>query len=118
MKKNSLRNPYSENKSSDSYEDEIDIETGEAIYHKPQTKKYPNARKVFALWGNYPANWKINKTQLQAAENLYSERGVEQIIKALKFYQENKEDQFCPEINSPYDMDSKWAKIISFKKKQ
>ena len=115
MKKNGFN--YNENKPSDSYEDSVDLETGE-IEAKPQTKRYPNARQVFALFGKYPLNWKINKTQLQAAENLFAERGIEQIIKALNFIKENRDKEFFPSINSPYDMDSKWAKMIQFKKRQ
>ena len=107
---------YNEN---ESYQEQmIDDDTRELINNKPQTKKYPNAKSVFNLFGKYPANWRINKTQLQSAENLFAERGVEQILKALSFFKENKDKEFCPTINSPYDMDSKWAKIIQFKKRQ
>lgn len=107
---------YNENESYQ--EPTIDAETLEYTQVKKPTKKYPNASKVFSFFGKHPANWKINKTQLQAAENLYTERGSEQILKALNFYKENKEDKFCPVINSPYDLDSKWNKLISFKKRK
>ena len=107
---------YNENESYQ--EPEFDLETGEIIKKKTQTKKYPNAQSIFSLFGKYPANWKINKTQLQSAENLFLERGVVQILKAINFYKENKESEFCPVINSPYDLDSKWAKLIHFKSKQ
>lgn len=113
--KNKKMRTYNENESYQ--EPELDLETGEVIKKLP-TKKYPNASKVFSFFGKHPANWKINKTQLQAAENLYTERGSEQILKALNFYKENKEDKFCPVINSPYDLDSKWNKLISFKKRK
>jgi hypothetical protein len=108
---------YNENNHSDSDIPNIDLDTGETI-KKPSTKKYPNALKIYNLFGKYPLNWKINKTQLQSAENLFKERGSEQIIKALEFYRENKDKEFCPTINSPYDLDSKWIKLLSFKKKQ
>lgn len=110
MNKYNEANPYEE----PSY----DYETGDKTEIKVQAKKYPNSKVVFALFGKHPANWKINKTQLQAAENLFLERGVDQIMVAIKFYRENKEDKFCPVIASPYDLDSKWAKLIAFKKKQ
>ena len=117
MKKNSFN--YKETNHEDSYEESIDYDTGEkSASKKENTAKYPNSRTVFALFGKYPLNWKINKTQLQAAENLFLERGVEQIMKAINFVKQNKDKEFCPVINSPYDLDSKWAKIISFKKKQ
>jgi len=110
MKTYNETNPYEE--------PSIDLDTGEKTEKKPQTKKYPNALKVFNLFGKYPLNWKINKTQLQSAENLFTERGLEQILKAIQFYRDNKGGEFCPIINSPYDLDSKWAKLISFKKRK
>lgn len=110
MKTYDENNPYQE--------PSIDIDTREISEAKKQPSKYPNSKKIFNLFGKYPANWKINKTQLQSAENLFIERGVEQILRAINFYRENKEDEFCPIINSPYDLDSKWAKLIGFKKKQ
>lgn len=114
--KNKKMKTYNEN---ESYEEPVlDDDTREIVNKKPQTKKYPNALKVFNLFGKHPLNWKINKTQLQSAENLFTERGMEQIIKALAFIKENKDNEFCPTINSPYDLDSKWAKIIGFKKRQ
>lgn len=107
---------YNENNHSDDDLPSMDIDSGEYITpKKPSTKKYPNAKSVFNLFGNYPKNWIINKTQLQAAENLFLERGLEQIIKALEFYKENQDKEFCPLITSPYDLDSKWSKLFSFK---
>lgn len=88
---------------------------------KPQTKKYPNAaavRKVFLqVLGKNPANWKVNKTQLQACENLFAERGLLKIKNALEYYQENKNQEYCPQVSTPYDLDGKWAKLGEFKKK-
>ena len=108
---------YNENDHSDSGIPSINLDTGE-VEKKLSTKKYPNAKKVFNLFGKYPANWNINKTQLLSAENLFTERGMEQIIKALIFYKESKDQEFCPVITSPYDLDSKWVRLLSFKKKQ
>jgi hypothetical protein len=85
---------------------------------KPRSSKpSPVAEKVFKLFSpKYPANWKLNKTQRQAATNLYEERGLEQIEKALEFYRENKDEQYCPTILTPYDLDSKWKKLAKFKR--
>jgi len=86
---------------------------------KPQTKKYPNApvvQKVFQeVLGKNPANWKLNTTQLQACENLYTERTPERVRAALHYFQEVKDQEFCPMISSPYDLDSKWQKLADFK---
>jgi hypothetical protein len=86
---------------------------------KPPTRKYPNApavRKLFEeIQGRNPANWKVNKTQLQACENLYTERGLESVKKALLFHEEYQDKEYCPKISSPYDLDTKWIKLGEFK---
>lgn len=88
---------------------------------RPQTKKYPNApavRKLFQeILGINPLNWNQNKTQLTSCENLFTERGIESIRKALEFYKEHEGQDFCPSIHSPYDLDCKWAKLGEYKLK-
>jgi len=75
--------------------------------------------KVFqAELGKLPANWRINKTQLLSAENLYTERGIPAIENALRYYKENKEAEYIPFISSPFDLDSKWSKLANHKNKQ
>jgi hypothetical protein len=80
--------------------------------------KYPNAKKVREVFsevlGNSPAAWR-NKVQVQAAENLYNERGLEKVRTALEFFMENKDRDFCPQVSSPQDLDLKYAKLSSFK---
>jgi len=83
--------------------------------------KYPNAPavlKLFSIIGNVPANWKINTAQLKACENLFKERGLEKIESALEFYSEMRDVEFCPQITTPFDLDSKWTKLGQFKLKQ
>lgn len=87
-----------------------------------QRKKEPDIPKqVFQVFsdviGRSPLNWRTNTTQRTSAENLYTERGLGQIKKALEVYLEIRGEPFCPQINSPYDLDSKWTKLAAFKKK-
>ena len=86
---------------------------------KKDTRKYPNApavRKVFQeVLGKNPGTWRVNKTQLLACENLYTERGVEKIRNALLFAKEHEDSEYCPKVSSPYDLDSKWANLGAFK---
>lgn len=84
---------------------------------KPSKAKYPNKKVVFSLWGKYPRNWDINTSQCKAAENLFEERGIDQIKKALEFVTEYKDGEYFPEVLTPYDLDSKWKKIISWRDK-
>lgn len=96
-----------------------DLEEEKGRHRRPA--KYPNApavRKVFQdVLGRNPANWKTNKTQLQACENLYTERGLDKIKNALVYYKANEDADFIPEINSPYCLDSKWSKLGKHKLK-
>lgn len=121
----SKKKDMSWNKQSDDYEEgyvDLDGDTSLIGEKKKPTRKYPNApavRKVFQeVLGKNPANWKVNATQLKSCENLFTERGLEKIRKALEFYQEHKEKEYCPQVPSPYDLDSKWTKLGEFKLKQ
>lgn len=93
----------------------IEVRTEAEEDTKPKKPaKYPHSKEVFGLWGKYPKNWLLNTTQLRAAENLYEERGMEDIAAAIKWYNKHKNDDFCPQITSPYDLDSKWEKLGAF----
>lgn len=112
------------NKSDDFEEGYVDLDGDGSLLDekKKPTRKYPNApavRKLFQeILGKNPANWKINKNQLQACENLSTGKGMEKTRRALEFYKDHEGDEFCPVIHSPYDLDSKWDKLLAFKKKQ
>lgn len=115
---------YNENDPTDGIPS-VDFDSGEVI--KPAEKPKRHYREVYEVFkrvlGKAPANWIVNKTQQQCAENLYTERGLEQIEKALRLYQEAKENlpekdlEFAPQIASPFDLDSKWSKLHTFIKK-
>lgn len=112
------------NKKTEDYEEGvIDIDGDGTLVEekKPRTKKYPNAptvRKIFLeVFGKNPASWSQHTVQLQACENLFTERGIEQIRSALEFYKENKDKEYCPVITSPYELDSKWSNLHTFKKR-
>lgn len=86
---------------------------------KPVTRKYPNApaiRKIFQeVLGVNPASWSQHKPQLLACENLYTERGEQKVRNALQWYCEHKHLEYCPVIDSPYDLDTKYVKLSKFK---
>ena len=81
---------------------------------KSAPKKYPHSKEVFGLWGKYPRNWELNTTQLRAAENLFEEQGLEEIRAALEYWNKHKDEDFCPQVPTPYDLDSKWLKLSAF----
>lgn len=64
-----------------------------------------------------PANWRLNKTQRQAAKNLIEERKLPQVRKALLFALENHDDPYCPFVYTPYDLDSKWESLKNYRDK-
>lgn len=116
MKKNKMGR-YSEDKHSD-YEESIDLESGEYIEEEPKPKRtYPTVYAIFReITGkDNPLNWKVNKTQQTAAENLLKEHTENEIRAALTFVKNYKDQEYCPTVDSPYDLDSKWAKIKKFK---
>lgn len=113
------------NKQSDDFEEQVINYDGDGTpepVKKKITRKYPNApavRKIFfEVLKKNPANWKINKNQLQACENLYTERGLEKIKNALEFYKENQTDTYCPDVSSPFKLDAKYADLSKYKTKK
>jgi hypothetical protein len=103
-------------------ENKVNSDKSPAVSSKPKKAKIiPEVTQVYLLFeeelGKLPKNWYMNTTQRQAAENLYTERGLETIGNALRWYNEHKSVAFCPQITSPYDLDSKWSKLNAFKKK-
>ena len=71
---------------------------------------------VFRCFGKYPKVWEVNRTQRGAAERLF-ERGIEQVQKAVNFYREYKDHNFCPNVSDPWKLDNKWGDLYEFKKK-
>lgn len=114
----SWKKPYNENSHQDDLP-EVDAETGE-VKKEPKKEKHV-CYTVFNLFkeitGQYPLNWNVNKSQRIACENLVQEHGIEKIKIALRFYMENKDTEMCPQILSPWDLDTKWKKLVSFKNK-
>lgn len=109
---------YKENEPSDQFEKKINADTNEP----PVVEKKGKPAQVFEIFkevlGLAPLGWKVNKTQWRAATNLLEERGLDDIRKALNFYKTHREDEYCPTIYSPNDLDGKWLKLRAFKKKQ
>lgn len=114
MKKNRMGS-YREDSAQDSHEEAIDIETGERIKPK-QRKSSKHSLEIYALFGEYPKNWLWNASQRKAADALY-ERGIEKVKQALGFYRQHRDDEFCPRILTPFDLDSKWIKLSDYKRK-
>lgn len=103
---------------SNSKELRIEKITTEDEEREPRKKADTTYRGVFELWGKYPLNWKLNKSEIQAAKNLLEEHSLEGVKMALEFAAKHKDDPFCPEVSSPYSLDSKWGKLLAFKKKR
>lgn len=94
--------------------EQVTLREDEETTRAKKPPKYPNAKQVFACWGKYPKNWELNTTQCRAAENLFAEQGLEDIQSAVDFWKKHKDEDFCPQIPTPYDLDSKWAKLEAF----
>lgn len=109
---------YNENAHAD---DELPSIGDDGEIEKKTEKVKRTYKPVYAIFeevlGKQPNNWGVNVVQQKCAENLFVERGVVAIKNALIFYKEHKDDEYCPQITSPYDLDSKWTKLATFKQK-
>ena len=75
--------------------------------------KYPHSKEVFSWFPKPEKSWALNTTELTHAELLF-ERGEERVKKALKFIQSNREDEFCPKVVKPSDLERKWNDITEY----
>ena len=103
--------PKGEDKSSQEYEVVTEDEK------PPRTKKDTSYLSVFSLWGKYPLNWKQNRTEIAAAQNILAEHGLEKARTALVFYGVNQYQEHCPQILKPSDLDRKWVNLKAYKDK-
>lgn len=83
---------------------------------KKSPPKYPNAKSVFACFGDYPKHWERNSTYLQCAEDAFFayEESLGEVTAAIDFARKNKSDTFCPKINTPYDLLTKKEKLDDY----
>lgn len=77
-------------------------------------KKDLSYRKVFELWGNYPMNWRKDKTQIESAKNLLAEKGLDAVAQAVAFALKYRKDRFIVKIYKPSDLDRNWAKLADY----
>lgn len=99
-------------------ETKVSQEIVEVIEEQPQRQRADTAyRAVFDLWGDYPLQWKKNRTEIEAARNLMAESNIEDMQEMLAIYQKFKDSPFCPSILKPSDLDRKWDNLLEFKKK-
>lgn len=78
--------------------------------------KYPNARTAFSWFPFQEKSWLTNTTELKHGEMLF-ERGEQQVRAAMKFYMANRDDEFCPQITKPSDLERKWRDLLAYAKK-
>lgn len=84
---------------------------------KPMAK-YPNAKKIFALFPGYSLVWTVNRQFCMAAENLFETRGIDDCKEALSFAEKHKDENFCPRVYNPLDLDMKWDKLVAYSLKK
>ncbi len=105
---------YNENQNSDSLDDVVDLDSGEVRSTKKGNAQFPNADVIMKLFPNYQTSWKINRSFRIAAENVFKVRGLKDASDAMAFAVKFKDDEFCPKIDTPYDLDMKWDKLVAY----
>lgn len=92
------------------------LEGSEDFVVSKKKPKYPHAREAFAWFPDYEAWWNMNTTQLKYGELTYV-RGEKAVRSILTFLQKNSGLEDCPEVTTPYDLETKWKKIEKFAKR-
>lgn len=84
---------------------------------RPKSKpKYPNARPAFKWFPEYESWWDINTTQLKYGEMSFV-RGEKSVRGILSFLSQYKDMEDCPQVITPYDLETKWKKVEAFAKR-
>lgn len=81
---------------------------------RPSSAKYPHAKQIMQLFPNYLVSWIQYKQFCFASESLFTERGIEDVTQALKYYKKHQDEPFIPSIFTPMDLDSKWDKLVAY----
>jgi hypothetical protein len=102
---------------------EIDIDSRQEIKAKivrpeKQRRISTEARLVFDLFGvDCYKRLHIRKQEAEAAEFLAEAHDLETLKRAVAYVEENRDNQFCPQIFSPYELRTKWPQLKAFKEK-
>lgn len=96
---------------------QYEIVKEEETQPKVSKSKYPNSKTVFSWFPKPQRSWLLNTTELKHAELLF-DRGERQVRAALEFAQENLDDEFCPQVTKPSDLERKWVQLLAYKKKK
>ena len=108
--------------SDDFLEEDIQVEPD----YKPAGKSRPDslrkitpqARLVFDLFGaDCYKRIGVRKQEADASLFLAEAHDFETLQKAVLYLKENADNEFLPQILSPYDLRMKWAKLKDFKEK-
>lgn len=102
-------NKLSEDKSSGNYTIEKDTEEKSS---KPD-RRVKEKESVFLLFGGRQAWW-LSATQRTAALALIDAYKFEQVAKAVSLAKLNKDDPFCPKVNTPTELVEKWGALLDY----
>lgn len=91
------------------------LESEEDRPKKESRAKYPHSKEVFSWFPRPEKSWILNTTELKHAELLW-ERGEVRVRKALGWLKTHAGEEFCPQVDTPSDLERKWSKIAKYAK--
>lgn len=72
---------------------------------------------VFRLFGEEKKPWWIHKHQRDDALALFDAYTIDQLKKAISIARANRDDQFCPKINTPSDLARRMESLLDYKER-
>ncbi|MBL0320520.1 MAG: hypothetical protein IPP74_14690 [Alphaproteobacteria bacterium] len=72
---------------------------------------------VFRLFGEEKKPWWIHKQQKVDALALFDSYNLDQLKKAVSIARDNRDDQFCPKINTPSDLARRMESLLDYKER-
>ena len=83
-----------------------------------ESKPYLKVFKSFIAIDPIQNGWRVNKTQINAANGLFEAYGMDKIDNAIDFYIKNKDDPFIPRIFSPHQLLEKYTALQDFRNRK
>lgn len=85
---------------------------------KRSNAKYPHSKEVFSWFPRPQKSWESMKNvqEREYAEYLY-ERGETAVRKALAYCEAHADEEFCPKVSKPSDLEKKWLDISAYAKR-
>jgi len=94
----------------------VEVSLGELdVEKKKKESRVKDKEAIYLLFGNEKQPWWFHKQEKEAAIRLFDMKDFKQVKKAIQLAHKHREDPYCPEVNTPFQLEKKWDSLLSYK---